>query len=117
MVTGESKMGKVISFHSNPIDTFIYFADYIREWANKILKAVFQQRTLKHSDEDIGIILRVGDELAGRYILLFQNLAGIFSKTKITVQFEFESLSQEKTVVIICGLKIWCLNLFLVSFG
>ena len=54
-------------------------------------------------DEDVGIILNVSVPNPGRYVSLFQILNQIFSKTKITVQFEYDCLSQEKTVVINCG--------------
>ena len=91
---------------------FFSFLDYIDEWAANVKTVVSKLTDDGYAEEDVGIILRVGDNFRGRYILLFQKLMPIFSKTKITVRFEFESLSQEKSVVIICGLKIWCLNLF-----
>ena len=56
-----------------------------------------------YEDEDVGIILSVSLPNPGRYVSLFQELNQIFSKTKITVQFVHDCLSQEKTVVIICG--------------
>ncbi len=65
-----------------------------------------------YAEEDVGIILSVAAEFPHAYILLFQKLIEIFSDKKVSVQFEHESLSQEKAVVIICGLKIWCPNIF-----
>jgi hypothetical protein len=91
------------AFKIDQVDKFIYFAGYIREWTNTILKTANRQRKLGYSDEDIGIILSITKDFPGRYILLFQRLNQIFSGTKIAVQFDFESLSQEKPVVIICG--------------
>ncbi len=110
----ESKLNLIqICSHRKPqITHSIYLAAYIIEWTNTILKAVQCQRKLGHADEDIGIILRVGKQFRAHYIMLFQRLTAIFSKAKISLQFDFESLSQEKTVVIICGLKIWCPTIF-----
>jgi hypothetical protein len=64
---------------------------------------VSEQKKEGYSDEDIGIILTVAANFPGRYVSLFQKLIQIYSETQTTVQFEHESLSQEKTVVIICG--------------
>ncbi len=82
--------------------------EYVKEWAATVEKAVSKQKKEGYAEEDIGIILNVASELPGRYILLFQKLIQLFSRTKITVQFDLESLSQEKDAIIICGLKIWC---------
>ncbi len=91
---------------------FFYFLDYIDEWAANVKTVVSKLTDDGYADEDIGIILRVATNYRARYIMLFQKLTEIFSKTEISLQFDFESLSQEKTVVIVCGLKIWCPTIF-----
>ncbi len=72
-----------------------------------------EERSKGFADEDIGVILIVSDKVtdsefesnAGHYSELFQKLNEIFSEKKIncSVQFDKESLSQEKAVVIVCG--------------
>ncbi len=77
--------------------------DYVTEWVNAIEKEVSKLKKEDFADEDIGIVLAVSTKYPGRYVSLFQQLNQIYSRTKTTVQFDHETLSQEKTVVIICG--------------
>jgi hypothetical protein len=93
------------SFLNNP---FVLSIDYIKEWAATIANVVSEQTKKGYADEDIGIILSSGKLKLGRYTLLFQKLIQNYAKTNTTVQFDFESLSEEKPVVILCGLKVWC---------
>jgi hypothetical protein len=72
------------------------------------VEAVYEERGKGYADEEIeeiGIILSVPEHLPGRYVYLFQKLNQILSEKKIecSLLFDFESLSQEKTVVIVCG--------------
>jgi hypothetical protein len=69
------------------------------------VEAVYEERGKGYADEDIGIILSVPEKLPGRYVYLFQKLNQILSEKEIecSLLFDFESLSQEKTVVIVCG--------------
>jgi hypothetical protein len=69
------------------------------------VEAVYGLKSNRYNDEDIGIILSVAESLPGRYIFLFQKLNQVLSEKRIecSVLFDFESLSLEKTVVIVCG--------------
>jgi hypothetical protein len=72
------------------------------------VEALYEQKNNGYKDEDIGIIICSQESdlsLLVRYVRLFQKLNQVFSEKKIecSVLFESESLSQEKTVVIVCG--------------
>jgi hypothetical protein len=69
------------------------------------VEAVYEERGKGYADEDIGIIFSVPEKLPGRYVYLFQKLNQILSEKEIecSLLFDFESLSREKTVVIVCG--------------
>ncbi len=72
------------------------------------MEALYEQKNNGYKDEDIGIIICSQESdlsLLVRYVRLFQKLNQVFSEKKIecSVLFESESLSQEKTVVIVCG--------------
>ncbi len=66
---------------------------------------MYEERGKGYADEDIGIIFSVPEKLPGRYVYLFQKLNQILSEKEIecSLLFDFESLSREKTVVIVCG--------------